>query len=167
LSAHSFKRIDEGGLSILLRSTGGRITGLSFLPPGEPRVLPRIARGDSLVLRTAAKELSAYLRGQPVRWSFPLEPLIGTEWQKAVWKALSSIPYGQVRTYGEIAESLGSPRSARSVGGACGANPLPIIVPCHRVVGARGQLGGFSSGIATKRKLLKLEQSGSQTGRLR
>jgi methylated-DNA-[protein]-cysteine S-methyltransferase len=81
----------------------------------------------------------------------------GTDFQKKVWQRLAEIPFGMTRTYGEIAELAGSPKSARAVGMACGANPLALIIPCHRVVAAHG-LGGFAGGVETKKGLLELEQ---------
>ena len=81
----------------------------------------------------------------------------GTDFQKQVWAGIAKIPYGQTVTYGELAGSIGKPGSARTVGSACGANPLALIIPCHRVVGTQG-LGGFAGGIAVKKKLLGLEK---------
>lgn len=94
--------------------------------------------------------------GQP---DFSLVPLRaeGTLFQQEVWKALLTIPYGETRTYGQIAHMIGRPKAVRAVGGACGRNPLPILVPCHRVVGADGSLTGFSCGLDRKRFLLSLE----------
>ncbi len=83
--------------------------------------------------------------------------LVGTPFQQAVWKAIARIPHGQVRSYGEVARALGKPFAARAVGGACGANPVPFLVPCHRVVASQG-LGGFSGGLDIKKALLEEEQ---------
>lgn len=84
--------------------------------------------------------------------------LVGTPFQQAVWAAIAAIPSGQVRSYGDIARQIGKPRAARAVGAACGANPVPFLVPCHRVVGAKG-MGGFSGGMGIKMELLKKEES--------
>ena len=81
----------------------------------------------------------------------------GTSFQKNVWKTLQKIPYGEVRSYQWVAKAIGNPKAVRAVGQACGANPLPLFIPCHRVVNASGKLGGFSSGLGWKRKLLQLE----------
>lgn len=81
----------------------------------------------------------------------------GTAFQRKVWKAIARIPFGKVKSYGEIAREIGSPGAARAVGAACGANPLPLFVPCHRVVASNGELGGFSGGLGVKKKLLRLE----------
>jgi O-6-methylguanine DNA methyltransferase len=101
--------------------------------------------------------LGRYFGGQRVEFRFRLTDGEATAFQREVWDALRGIPYGQTRTYGEIARALGKPRAARAVGGACGANPWPIIVPCHRVVAADGSLGGYSAGVEWKRLLLRIE----------
>jgi len=98
-----------------------------------------------------------YFAGQKVTFNEPLDFLIGTEFQKKVWQEVSQIPYGQVRTYGEIAKEIGNPKAVRAVGGANGANPVPILVPCHRVVAAGGKLGGYGGGLDIKEYLLRLE----------
>lgn len=92
--------------------------------------------------------------GKP--WQAPLD-LQGTPFQQAVWKALQGIPAGSVWTYGQLAQHLGHPRAARAVGSACGANPVPFLVPCHRVVASNGGLGGFGLGLSVKRTLLERE----------
>ncbi len=118
-------------------------------------------------VRDVAAKLSAYLRGE--RRSLPVRfrPQAGTDFQRRVWKATQAIPYGQVRSYGWIAERIGSPGAARAVGQALGHNPLPLLVPCHRVVAAGGTLGGFTGGLDLKRKLLRLEGSLDDHGALR
>lgn len=115
------------------------------------------------LLQAAAEQLEAYFEGRLKRFDLPCRPA-GTEFQTRVWAAMALIPYGETMTYGEIAQSLKS--AARAVGVACGANPLPIILPCHRVVSERG-LGGFSGlgGIATKRRLLALEENAAMPRR--
>jgi len=115
------------------------------------------AHDDSPLLRRAKAELEAYFARRRLGFDLPLAPR-GTPFQLKLWQALSAIPYGELRTYGELAALLKS--VPRAIGGACGRNPIPIIIPCHRVVAA-GSLGGFSggAGIATKRKLLALERS--------
>jgi len=83
--------------------------------------------------------------------------LVGTKFQQSVWRIMSKIPAGSVTTYGEIARYIGKPKASHAVGGACGANPVPYLIPCHRVVAANGGLGGFSGGLGIKEKLLKAE----------
>ncbi len=87
----------------------------------------------------------------------PLHLVSGTEFQRKVWTAMRIIPFGQTASYQEIAAAIGHPKATRAVGGACGANPIPVFIPCHRVLAAGGRLGGFSGGLAWKRKLLSLE----------
>ena len=111
---------------------------------------------NSGVLAEAARQLTEYFAGTRRAFDLPLAPH-GTSFRLKVWAAMQAIPYGQTRSYGDLARDLDS--APRAVGGACGANPIPLIIPCHRVVGARGALGGFSGGAGcdTKRQLLALE----------
>lgn len=102
-------------------------------------------------------QLEEYFAGNRKQFDLPLAPK-GTEFQKRVWKALTDIPYGETRTYGEIAAAVGSPKAARAVGMANNKNPIGIIVPCHRVVGADGKLVGYAGGMEKKEWLLNLEQ---------
>ena len=106
----------------------------------------------------AAKQLLEYLAGSRQHFDFPIRPE-GTAFQKTVWNALREIPYGQVRTYGQIAAAIGKPNAARAVGMACNRNPLWIVIPCHRVVGSGGTLTGYAGGLPTKAALLELEQA--------
>ena len=104
------------------------------------------------------QQIIEYLVGKLKEFSLPLD-LQGTGFQKKVWKELLNIPYGQIRTYKDIAKAVGIPKGYRAVGGALNKNPIPIIVPCHRVVGSNGQLVGFGGGLALKEKLLELEKA--------
>ena len=124
--------------------------------PGRVRVKGEIEDNDHLILLEAQRQLNEYFQGKRNSFSVPLDP-IGTEFQKDVWKALASIPYGQTRTYGDIAKQLGNPSAVRAVGAANGRNPISIILPCHRVIGASGDLTGFAGGLETKAYLLSLE----------
>ncbi|MEZ0353055.1 methylated-DNA--[protein]-cysteine S-methyltransferase [Mycobacterium sp. pR1184] len=108
----------------------------------------------------AVEQLVAYFTGELTSFDIELD-LRGTEFQRRVWKALRTIPYGQTRSYGEIAEQIGAPGAARAVGLANGHNPIAIIVPCHRVIGANGSLTGFGGGLGRKRTLLELENQRS------
>ena len=112
----------------------------------------------SPLVKEARQQIGDYLDGKLKDFDLPIKPA-GTDFQKRVYAAMQKIPFGAVATYGDLAKRLGSPGSARAVGMACGANPLPIVIPCHRVVAAAGSIGGYSGdgGLATKRSLLALE----------
>ncbi len=134
-------------------------TGISrvFLQP--PGVDPAAPEGETALTRQAAAELDEYFSGRRESFTVPLSPR-GTPFQLAVWAALRAIPWGQTRTYGEIAAAVGRPRAARAVGMANHDNPLLIFTPCHRVVGGGGALTGFACGLEVKRALLALEGVG-------
>ncbi|MFO7751073.1 MAG: methylated-DNA--[protein]-cysteine S-methyltransferase [Desulfobacteraceae bacterium] len=102
------------------------------------------------------REISAYFSKKLTLFSIPLAPL-GTDFQQSVWRAMLDIPFGATASYKEIAEAIHNPRACRAVGRAAGANPLPIVIPCHRVIGSNGALTGFGSGLAIKQHLLQLE----------
>lgn len=140
---------------LVLTAADGALTRLTWraaddVPPG-----PATGR-DAEVLAQAAAEISAYFAGSRPVFAVPVAPA-GTPFQRRVWTAMTQIRYGQTRTYGDLARAVDG--VARAVGQACGANPIPIIIPCHRVVAANGRLGGFSggAGISTKRALLTRE----------
>jgi len=110
-------------------------------------------------LRQARKQLIEYLAGKRTSFDLPLDLSKGTLFQRRVWRALQQVPYGRVSSYRQLAAAVGGKQYARAVGNAVGSNPLPIVVPCHRIVAHDGKLGGFSCGLPTKRKLLALEGS--------
>jgi methylated-DNA-[protein]-cysteine S-methyltransferase len=112
---------------------------------------------DHGALADTVGQLNAYFAGELVDFDVELD-LRGTEFQQRVWKALLTIPYGETRSYGEIAEQIGAPGAARAVGLANGHNPIAIIVPCHRVIGASGRLTGYGGGLERKQTLLELEK---------
>lgn len=112
---------------------------------------------DSSAERRVARELEEYARGRRREFTFPVTAE-GTSFDRRVWERVAAIPYGATRTYGEIARELGRPGAARAVGAANGRNPIPIVIPCHRVVAAGGGLGGYGGGLPLKRRLLSLEQ---------
>lgn len=123
-----------------------------------PNALPdRKGRGAETPLLVRAREaLLSYLAGERQGLDLPLAP-VGTDFQRSVWTALKAIPYGQTRTYGEIAAAIGRPKAVRAVGQANHHNPLPIFLPCHRVVGSGGTLTGYAGGLEMKKALLVLE----------
>ena len=108
------------------------------------------------ILIETERQLGEYFAGTRNQFDLPLEPT-GTEFQKKVWRALQEIPFGQTRSYLDLAKSIGSAKAVRAVGAANGKNPLSIVVPCHRIVGANGTLTGFAGGLGAKAKLLALE----------
>ncbi len=112
--------------------------------------------GDNAVLRKAHEQLDEYFAGKRHTFDLPLSPA-GTEFQVKVWTTLASIPYGETISYAQLATRIGKPSAMRAVGAANGRNPLPIVLPCHRVIGADGALTGFGGGLPTKQFLLKLE----------
>ena len=115
------------------------------------------------VLRRASAELRGYFRGDRTRFGVPLDN-VGTPFQREAWRSLSDIPYGETRTYKEQAAAIGRPNAARAVGAANGRNPLSIVVPCHRVIGANGSLTGFAGGLERKRWLLDHENRARSSG---
>jgi O-6-methylguanine DNA methyltransferase len=112
---------------------------------------------DDGLVRPLLRHISNYLNGAHVTWNFDIDVSDATEFQQAVWTEARRIPYGRTVSYGELARRVGRPRAARAVGAAMGANPLLLIVPCHRVVGADGSLTGFGCGLEVKERLLRLE----------
>ncbi|MCW3467044.1 methylated-DNA--[protein]-cysteine S-methyltransferase [Chitinophaga nivalis] len=117
------------------------------------------------VLVETEQQLNEYFAGSRSSFTIALDP-IGTTFQQAVWKALQTIPFGETRTYMQIALQLGNPKAVRAVGAANGKNPISIIVPCHRVIGSSGSLTGFAGGLAAKAQLLSLEGIGSSTNQI-
>lgn len=115
--------------------------------------------GSSKVLEDAAKQLDLYLKGNLPRFSLQLK-VSGTPFQLAVWKAIAKVPFGKTISYGEIATAIGKPLAARAVGAAVGANPTPLLVGCHRVLGSNGSLTGYSGGQGIKTKKLLLDHEG-------
>ena len=126
--------------------------------PGQDAKDESIAVRSHAVLDQAARELSEYFAGKRHRFTIKLE-LRGTPFQKHVWRALARIPFGRRRSYGELAHAIGKPGAARAVGRANATNPIAILLPCHRVVGADGSLTGYAGGVAAKRWLLDHEES--------
>lgn len=124
--------------------------------PNRVRLTPLVKNETQPILLKAERELKEYFAGTRKSFTVKLDPA-GTEFQGKVWKALTEIPFGETRSYGEIARSIGHASAVRAVGAANGRNPLSIIVPCHRAIGASGKLTGFAGGLETKEFLLTLE----------
>jgi O-6-methylguanine DNA methyltransferase len=139
----------ENGLAVLSFPNG---KAASNNDAGELKISPKIRDWH----RKTEGALKNSLAGREPKELPPLD-LVGTEFQKDVWRAMLKIPYGKTKSYGDIAKAVGKPKAVRAVGGACGANSIPVLVPCHRVLAANNKIGGFSSGLGWKCKLLELE----------
>ncbi|ASU85580.1 cysteine methyltransferase [Nocardiopsis gilva YIM 90087] len=146
---------------VLLTSDGGALTGLYMLPEPESglKPIPSDWKHAPESFRETVDQLDAYFAGELRDFDLPLAPS-GTDFQLRVWRELTTIPYGHTTSYGAIAEALGRPTASRAVGMANGRNPISIIVPCHRVIGANGALTGYGGGLPRKRHLLRLERGG-------
>ena len=143
--------IDSPVGPLRLRADGEDLVGLAF----DDRGLA--CGGEAGVFADTARQLREYFRGERQAFDLRLRFDRGSEFEQRVWQALLEIPYGATTTYGEVAASLGEPGAARAVGAANGRNPIAIIVPCHRVIGAGGRLTGYGGGLPRKRALLALE----------
>ena len=158
----TFTRLPSPVGELLLTASETGVTGIYFpsrdrMPKHQPAWAEDAGQGGaSAILAQARHQLIDYFAGTRTTFDVPLEPS-GTEFEQRVWTALRAIPYGTTTSYGAIARRLGNLRAPRAVGAANGKNPIPIIVPCHRVVGAKGELTGFGGGIDRKRWLLEHE----------
>ena len=152
-----------GALRVSTDSDERAITEVIFLGRGR-RAHPgeRRATGSRLLTR-ARLQLEEYFAGRCRRFDLPVAPE-GTAFQVRVWRQLERIPYGETISYAELARRIGQPTAARAVGAANGANPIPIVIPCHRVIGANGTLVGFGGGLDVKERLLELESPGLFAG---
>jgi methylated-DNA-[protein]-cysteine S-methyltransferase len=143
------------GLTLRLVSSDSGLRAIDFeLSPPRQDSRP----GAHPVASEALRQLRAYFAGQLRRFDLPLD-MQGTPFQLRVWRELRLIPYGETRSYMQVASAIGAPRAVRAVGAANGANPIPIVVPCHRVIGASGKLVGYGGGLPLKKRLLELEGS--------
>ena len=143
---------------LLLTAEDGALTGVHF--PGQKHDRPRQPgwrrADDEPVLAAARTQLGEYFEGKRATFELPLAPR-GTSFQQAVWHALLAVPFGATSTYGAVAEAIGRPTAVRAVGVAIGANPIGIVVPCHRIIGRDGSLTGYAGGLDRKARLLALE----------
>lgn len=151
---------------LLLSRTGGMLTGLSFQRGAHPATPAPQWQHDPAALADVVAQLEEYFAGARHGFDVALDPA-GTVFQQQVWVALQQIPFGETRSYLEVANAVGRPRASRAIGLAVGRNPIAIIIPCHRVIGSNGTLTGFGGGLDTKRFLLELERgaAGSASGR--
>lgn len=144
----------------LPRAAGRGFAGwLAAAAPGARRERSFAANRDAI------RQVIEYLDGKRRHFDLPLD-LRGTPFQRAVWAGLLEIPYGETRSYGELARAIGRPSAVRAVGLANGANPVPLVVPCHRVIAAGGRIGGYGGGLELKRRLLAMEQGRAHQGSL-
>lgn len=138
-----------------IAAENGRVTNLYFETDSVPQ---NVESAETDVIKEAFRQLDAYLAGRLETFSVPLAPY-GTDFMRAVWRALCCIPYGKTASYKEIALAAGSPKAARAVGLANNRNPIPLFIPCHRIIGANGKLVGYRGGLKLKEKLLALESN--------
>jgi methylated-DNA-[protein]-cysteine S-methyltransferase len=139
----------------------GVLVGVLFDLPGSPPTPEQVGRRDDAAFADVADQFAEYVAGERTAFDLVFHPT-GDRLGLAVWEQMTRIPYGETRSYGHLARELGDRSLAQAVGGACGRNPLPVVVPCHRVVGADGSLVGFGGGLDRKRFLLDLEQRGQR-----
>jgi methylated-DNA-[protein]-cysteine S-methyltransferase len=153
-----YKVIDSpvGKLKLVASETG--LVAILWENDNPSRVVLSDLREDDrqIILVEAERQLKEYFEGKRRDFSIPLE-MRGTPFQRSVWEALLAIPFGETRSYGQLARQLGRPTANRAVGAANGRNPISIVVPCHRVIGSSGKLTGFAGGLGAKRYLLKIE----------
>jgi methylated-DNA-[protein]-cysteine S-methyltransferase len=138
---------------IVILENGTEVTNISF---GNQNMEKNSDFIETALLKKSFGQIQEYLNGKRKVFDFPIN-LEGSEFQKSVWKQLQSIPYGETRTYKEIAIAIGNEKACRAVGMANNKNPIPIVVPCHRVIGANGKLVGYAGGLETKKYLLEIE----------
>jgi len=153
---------------ILVASSEGGVCEITFSTDEDKFVRDVSSKFQSNIVRNDARLLSivelldSYFKGKPIRTHVDLD-LRGTDFQRQVWSEVSKIPYGETRTYKEIAYAIKRPKASRAVGNAVGSNPVPLIIPCHRVVLSNGSLGGYAYGTLLKRKLLEMENVQGRT----
>jgi methylated-DNA-[protein]-cysteine S-methyltransferase len=151
---HEWSVAEIGGLRLRMVAGDRGLCAIEFSPEGARDGHP--SQGNP-VLQETERQLRSYFAGDLRQFQLPLD-LAGTPFQQRVWRELLKIPYGETRSYGQLASTLGTPAAGRAVGAANGVNPVPIVVPCHRVIGAGGKLVGYGGGLPLKRRLLALEQ---------
>ena len=150
------RRIDSPVGPLMLAADDAGLRHIEFRDNRHPADRSDWHGGDSPVLQAAEAQLREYFAGERRAFDLPLAPR-GTPFQLQVWQALAGIPYGSTVSYAQLAQAVGNPEAMRAVGAANGRNPLPIVLPCHRVIGADGALVGFGGGLPVKQQLLRLE----------
>lgn len=150
----NYQLLDTPIGTLRLVSQDNKLARVEF--PGQHQIQPDEQPQNDSIITAAANQLREYFAGERKNFELPLAPG-GTEFQREVWACLQAIPFGEVRSYRDIAQAVGRPKAVRAVGAANGRNPIPIIVPCHRVIGSDGSLTGFAGGLEMKKVLLNLE----------
>ena len=156
---YSYKKIDSpvGELKLVASDKGVAAILWENDNPDRVPLGPLMVESENPILRETERQLGAYFAGKLQTFTVPLD-FKGTAFQRRVWEALLTIPFGETRSYGEIARQIGNPSASRAVGAANGKNPISIIAPCHRVIGSTGELTGFAGGLEAKERLLGLER---------
>ncbi len=158
----NYQDIDSPVGRLRLIADGEQLVGIWFEHGRDAaRNVAQLEQRNSPVLERTRRQLEEYFAGTRRDFDLPLDPR-GTEFQRRVWRRLTSIGYGETTSYGALARELGDPGASRAVGLANGSNPLPIVIPCHRVIGADGSLTGFGGGLPIKAALLELERAATQ-----
>ena len=160
--SYAYKTIDSPAGTLKLIASDKGLAGIFFRDDDSSLapLQPLVENPHHPILLETETQLGQYFRGERKAFSVPLD-FNGTEFQKKVWEALLTIPFGETRSYGDIARMLGNPTASRAVGAANGRNPISIIAPCHRVIGSSGKLTGYGGGLDVKEMLLALEAKGS------
>lgn len=156
-SMQSYVHLESPVGTLLLTADDAGLREILFPVLGRPASPENGWTEDARLLAEAVTQLRAYFSGELENFTVPLSPE-GTPFQQTVWKELLKIPYGETISYGELARRIGNPNASRAVGLANGSNPIPIIIPCHRVIGSNGKLTGYGGGLPIKEKLLALER---------
>jgi methylated-DNA-[protein]-cysteine S-methyltransferase len=156
---YSYKKIDSpvGELKLVASDKGVAAILWENDNPDRVPLGPLMVESENPILRETERQLGAYFAGKLKTFTVPLD-FKGTAFQRRVWEALLTIPFGETRSYGEIARQIGNPSASRAVGAANGKNPISIIAPCHRVIGSTGELTGFAGDLEAKERLLGLER---------
>jgi methylated-DNA-[protein]-cysteine S-methyltransferase len=152
-----YTQIDSPIGPLLLAANGTGLRQILFINGRHPAKPDPVWQEDSTLLQPAIDQLSAYFSGDLESFDLTLAPE-GTPFQLNVWRELCEIPFGKTISYGELAQRIGNPKASRAVGLANGSNPIPIVIPCHRVIGSNGKLTGYGGGLPVKEKLLALER---------
>lgn len=157
MDAVSCTRIESPLGPLILAADHAGLRQILFLQGRNPAKLDPSWKEEAAPFQPAIRQLQAYFAGQLEAFDLKLAPE-GTQFQRNVWRELSEIPYGETISYGQLAQRIGNPKASRAVGLANGSNPIPIVIPCHRVIGGNGKLTGYGGGLAVKERLLALER---------